>query len=82
MSDNKNVTVEGKLVRIRKDKTAICIIDGSQEENPIMGTTYFKEFWIPIQFIMDSSPDVKDMDLGDEIELEIPEWFALQKGLI
>jgi len=38
-----------------------------------------KDTWIPKSQILDYSDDYK---LGDTIEIEIPEWLALDKGLI
>jgi|GEM_PF-2744013 len=41
-----------------------------------------KYFWIPERSIMGNTIDLRTLNKGDDLTLEIPEWLALQEGLI
>jgi len=38
-------------------------------------------YWIPKRAIVDSDTEIDEIEVGDRITIEIPEWLARQKGL-
>lgn len=78
----QQIRVDCEYVTARKDQTAICIVDGTEEVNAL-GKKTPKKTWIDVDRITDSSYEyLTDLAMGDKIEIFIPEWYALQKGLI
>jgi len=47
---------------------SICIDDGT------------KDVWLPKSQVIEYDPDV--FDEGDDITITIPEWLAIEKGLV
>lgn len=41
-----------------------------------------KDYWIPLSQILESDPEINEMEEGDEATLIIPAWLAREKGLV
>ena len=63
---------EASVQFVRQTEMAILILDGN------------KEIWIPKSQINkgDEEPDYDSLTNGDLLEITIPEWLALDKGII
>ena len=65
------ITLSLAIVRNEPTDGAILFTDGTRQE------------WIPRQCIESmEGPSSTDSELGDIYEVEIPEWLALDRGLI
>lgn len=40
------------------------------------------EVWLPKSQIQNITSDIEDWDIGDRITFEIPEWLAIDRGLV
>lgn len=82
--ESKDIKIVCAFVRKRNDGSAICIQDGSSSPDPLHpNKRYANEFWIRVKDINDSDySSINDLHRGQRIEIFIPEWLALEKGLI
>lgn len=64
--DDGLVTFEEVSVTMERDKSLCCRIDGD-------------DVWVPKSLIHDNSEVYK---MGSEGELVVPEWWAIEKGLV
>ena len=64
-------TVEVDADIVRQTELAICIYDGS------------KTVWLPKSQLIDPAPDeIGEYRDGDSLIITIPEWLAIEKGLV
>ena len=68
----KRVTLCAEVARVTRDAIAL--------KPPIYRGNIALD-WIPKSVIKDSDTDIDEIEAGDEITIEIPEWLARQKGL-
>jgi hypothetical protein len=55
-----------------KHETDLAILCGEDENDP-------KPVWVPKSQIIDSTDD---LNIGSDVEIEMPVWLAEEKGLI
>ena len=73
---SKTLTDIACHVRQVRDK-AIAVADGTTEENE--GRDREVWYWLPLSQI---EVDPSTYDVGDEVTVTLPEWLAMDKGLI
>ena len=66
-SGRETVTVEGKILYVGAKAVKIWTPIGDE--------------WIPFSQILESDPEIDEMEEGDEATLIIPAWLAREKGL-
>ena len=67
--DSEPVSFEGVEIMAVTDLALLCKIDGC-------------DWWIPKSQILDGSNFGDDSERGDEGELIIPEWLAIEKEFV
>ena len=66
-ASNDPVTVEGKVLYVGEKAVKLWTPIGDE--------------WIPLSQILESDPEIDELEEGDEATLIIPRWLAREKGL-
>lgn len=77
------VEVEVRFVRPRHNGSAICVHDGRETVSQWTGRMVPLETWIPMKLINNAADvDLDGIRPRQLLNLSIPEWFAMETGLI
>lgn len=79
---NSSVRVRG-LVVLHKTEKALLVIDKEILESAEQGGNVLPfKVWLPISQIHKASPELRSIDKGDEVELWVPKWLAVEKEFL
>lgn len=72
--------IEVRFRRARHNGSAICVVDGTEEESPFTGKPRLREFWLPMKLLPEI--DIDRLNPNQKLNLVIPQWLAEKVGLV